>query len=89
MAEPSSKYNAKQGQKERYNTKYIKDASNSKRPLMKHEEGVKIRPFIVRTRAQKQKHKRLTNHAKTEPKERYKSKWQMEASNSDEHFKNV
>ena len=44
---------AKQGQKESYNTKYKKDASNSKRPLMKYEGGVKIRPFIVRTRAQK------------------------------------
>ena len=56
---------------------------------MKHEEGVKIRPFIVRTRAQKQKHKRLTNHAKMEPKERYKGKWKMEASNSDDPFNNV
>ena len=34
-----SKFYARQGQKESYNTKYKKDASNSKGPLMKHEEG--------------------------------------------------
>ena len=30
-----------------------KNASNSKRHLMKYEEGLKIRPFIVRNRVQK------------------------------------
>ena len=44
---------------------------------------------MVWTRVQKQKHKRLMNHAKTRPKEGYKGKWQMEATNSDEPFNNV
>ena len=48
-----------------------------------------MRLFTVRTRAQKYKHKRLTNQAKIRPKEGYKGKWQMEASNSDEPFNNV
>ena len=56
---------------------------------MKHEEGVKISPLTVRTRAQKQKHKRLTNHAKMRPKEGYKGKWKIEASNSNEPFNNI
>ena len=56
---------------------------------MKHEEGVKISPFIVQTKVQKHKHKGLTNHAKMRPKEGYKGKWQMEATNSDEPFDNV
>ena len=43
----SQKYHAKYGQKERYNTKYIKDVSNSEIPLMKHEEEAKIRLFLV------------------------------------------
>mgnify|MGYP003702537761 CR=1 FL=1 len=67
----SLKYYAKQGQKEGYNTKYKKDASKSKISLMKHEEGVKIRPLSVRTRVQKQNHKGLINHAKMEPKKGY------------------
>ena len=70
----SQKYYAKYGPKERYNTKYKKDASNSEIPLMKHEEGVKIRLFSVLKRAQKQKHPRLINHAKMEPKKGYKGK---------------
>ena len=57
--------------------------------MIKHEEGVKIRPFTVRTKVHKHKHKGLTNHAKMRPKEGYKGKWQMEATNSDEPFNNV
>ena len=50
--------------KERYNTKYIKDASNSKIPSMRHEEEAKIRLFSVLKNAQKWKHNRPINHAK-------------------------
>lgn len=56
---------------------------------MKYKEGVKIRSLTVRTSAQKQKHNRVTNHAKMRPKERYKGKWKIEASKSDESFNNV
>ena len=56
---------------------------------MKHEYGIKIRPFVVRNKAQKQKHKRLINHAKIWLKKRYKGKCHMEASNSDDPFNNV
>ncbi|GMP44849.1 hypothetical protein CsSME_00013607 [Camellia sinensis var. sinensis] len=56
---------------------------------MKHEEGVKIRSFSVRTTVQKQKHPRLINHAKMELKKGYKGKWKIEASNSIEPFNNI
>ena len=56
---------------------------------MKHEEGVKIRPLSVWTKGQKQKQKRLINHAKIEPKKGYKGKWKIEASNSDDPFNNI
>ena len=57
--------------------------------MILHEEGIKISLFTVRTKAQKYKHKGLTNHAKIRPKEGYKGKWQMEASKSEEPFNNV
>ena len=69
--------------------KCMKDVSNHERPLMRNEEWSKIRLFSVLKRAQKQKHKRLTNHAKMRPKEGYKGKWKIEASNSNEPFNNV
>ena len=49
----SQKYYAKYGQKERYNTKYIKDASNNEIPSKKHEEEAKKRLFSVLKIAQK------------------------------------
>ena len=44
--------------------RYIKGASNSQRPFMRHVEGVKIRHFSGLLKTQKQKHGRLTKHAK-------------------------
>ena len=57
------------GLKEGLKTKCKKGASKIKIPLIKHEEGVKIRLFTVWTKAQKYKHKGLTKHAKIRPKE--------------------
>ena len=54
----------KWGLKERNNLKCIKYASNHERPLMKHEEWAKIRPFIALQNDQKQKHDRLPSRAK-------------------------
>ena len=56
------------------NTKYTKYASNSQRPSMRHGEGVKIRPFSVLIRVQKQKLNVLTNHAKMGTKEGFNGK---------------
>ena len=72
-----------------YNTKYTNDTPNSNRPLMKYGEGVKIRPFSVRTKVQKQKLNRLINLAKMGSKDGYQSKWYMVAPNSDNPFNNV
>ena len=56
---------------------------------MKHEDRVKIGPFSVRTKVQKQKLNRLINHAKMGTKEGDNDKWHMEVPNSDEPFFNV
>ena len=54
----------KWGLYERYNMKCMKYASNHERPLMKHEEWAKIRPFLALTNGQKQKPKGLPSHVR-------------------------
>ena len=49
--------------------KYQKDAPNSQIPFMRHVERGKIRHFSGLSKAQKQKHGRLTKHAKMGAKE--------------------
>ena len=46
-ARQANKSCKKWGLKERYNMKFIKNASKHERPLMKHEEWAKIRTFIA------------------------------------------
>ena len=54
--------------------KYTKHASNSKRSFMGHGDGVKIRPFSVLIRVEKQKLNVLTSHAKMGTKEGFNGK---------------
>ena len=56
---------------------------------MKHDKGVKIWLFLVRTKVQKQKHQGLPRHAKMGPKREYKGKYNMEVPNNVEPFFNV
>ena len=68
------KMSCKMRLKRGYNTKYTKNSSNSQRPLMKHDKGVKICPLSVLIMAEKQKHDKLTKHAKIGTKEGYNGK---------------
>ena len=72
-----------------YNTKYTKYSSNSQRPLMKHDKGVKIWPISALIKVEKQNLNKLINHAKMGTKEGYNGKWYMEVPNSGEPFFNV
>ena len=72
----------KVGPKRGQNTKYTKGVSKFHRPLMKHEEGVKIGPVSVRTKVQNQRHNELINHANMGIKEGDIDKWHMEVPNS-------
>ena len=64
-----SKCNARLRPTKGYNMKYQKDAPNSQTSFMRHVEGVKLRPFSGLSKTQKQKHGRLTKHAKMGAKE--------------------
>ena len=64
----------KVGPKRGQNTKYTKHSSNSLRPLIKRDKGVKIWPLSVRTKVQKQNKNRLKKSCKMRQKHGFQSK---------------